>query len=431
MLDQFKNHITTTFPFLRQSKLLVACSGGVDSMVLAFLLKAMGFSFALAHCNYKLRGEASEGDEELVKKWAEDYGIPFYSKDCDLRESKGSIQLEARNLRYQWFEELVRLEGFDFVLTAHHANDTIETFFINLSRGTGLQGLTGIPEENKNILRPLLPFFKNDIVAFAKQEGIPWREDQTNLESKYVRNKIRNEIIPKLEGLHPNFLVNFQKTQEFLSSAQFIVDNHITQLKEKLFRPVGDSFCISVNALKQLPHLDTYLYFLFHEYGFTQWKDLTDLLDTLSGKEIRSATHRIVRNRKDLILAPVTQIIDKEFEINDLESFLQYPIQIKIESVDVMEPNKDNMICVDKEKLNYPLKLRKWKNGDYFYPLGMNGKKKLSKFFKDLKFSLIQKEEQWLLCSNEDIIWVLGQRMDKRFKVKPETKRIIKFTWIT
>ncbi|MEM1258153.1 MAG: tRNA lysidine(34) synthetase TilS [Bacteroidota bacterium] len=429
MLDSFKNHIARTFPFLGNGKLLIACSGGVDSMVLAHLVKECCFSFSLAHCNYKLRGDASDLDEELVKRWSLENGKQFFSKTFDLRQEEGSIQLKARNLRYDWFQELVTNEGFDHVLTAHHSDDNLETFLINLSRGTGLDGLTGIPPLNRNIVRPLLPFAKGDILNYAELAGIPWREDDSNTEPKYLRNRIRHEIVPKLVELTPSFLSNFQQTLRHLNSNGQILDAYGDELRTKCFIPSRDSFHISIAELKKLKPLEGYLFLLFKSFGFTQWKDLADLLDAQSGKEIRSNSHRIIKNREHLILAPVVSPSSKEYEISGVEVEWNGPVHLKMERVSVLGANGSNIIYVDKEKLNYPLKLRKWKIGDYFYPLGMDGKKKLSKFFKDGKYSTIQKEGQWLLCSGSDIVWVMGKRMDNRFKVDRQTKEILKLSW--
>jgi len=430
MLDRFKDHMAQTFPFLAGSKILVACSGGVDSMVLAHLVQECGYDFSLAHCNYKLRGKASDLDEEWVKKWALDNERPLFLETFDLSREEASIQLKARDLRYHWFKELSETDGFGYVLTAHHANDTLETFFINLSRGTGLDGLTGIPQINLNIIRPLLPFTKEDILGYAKSHGIRWREDESNTEVKYVRNKIRHQLVPKLVDIHPSFLSNFQKTQEYLGLAGQMLDAYGKELKARLFVPSGTSIRISIAELKKYQPLTGYLFLLFKSYGFTQWPDITDVLEAQSGKEIRSKSHRLIKHGENLILAPLNEQIFQEYVLDEAVSEWNVPIHLRIESVETLEIGASNSIYVDKEKLNYPLKLRKWKIGDYFYPLGMNGRKKLSKYFKDKKYSSIQKEEQWLLCSDVHIIWVLGERMDDRFKVDPQTKEILKISWL-
>ncbi|MEO0572863.1 MAG: tRNA lysidine(34) synthetase TilS [Bacteroidota bacterium] len=432
MLGRFKHHIALTFPFLGKSRLLIACSGGVDSMVLAYLVKESGYDFALAHCNYKLRGQASDLDEALVRKWSLENDKQCFVKTFDLKDKEGSIQLKARNLRYDWFKELTTKERFDYVLTAHHADDNLETFFINLSRGTGLDGLRGIPQSNQDIVRPLLPFTKEDILKYAKSVGVPWREDKTNAELQYLRNRIRHEIVPKLREINPSFLFNFLQTQHYLGHGSQLLTNYGDELRAKLFAQSEARFYIPIDELKKLQPLEGYIFLLFKPFGFTQWQDLEDLLEGQSGKEIRSRSHRMIKNRAHLILAPLTlpSLLEYEFHENENESEWNDPIHLRIERVDAKESNSINVIYVDKEKLNYPLKLRKWKIGDYFYPLGMKGRKKLSKFFKDEKYSTIQKEEQWLLCSTTDIVWVLGKRMDDRFKVDQQTKETLKISWL-
>jgi len=205
VLDKFKNHVSNTFPFLGESRLLIACSGGVDSMVLAHLAGECKFEFVLAHCNYKLRGQDSDLDQELVSSWGQERKVEVHSKTFDLSDETNSIQLKARQYRYDWFLSLLSKENYDFILTAHHADDSMETFFINLSRGTGLEGLTGIPQKNEHIVRPLLPFSKKEILGFAQSEAIPWREDESNTELKYVRNRIRHEIVPRFLEINPSF----------------------------------------------------------------------------------------------------------------------------------------------------------------------------------------------------------------------------------
>ena len=431
MLDKFKNHVAQTFPFLGECKLLVACSGGVDSMVLAHLVLQCGYQFSLAHCNYKLRREASDLDEALVTKWASENNKQVFLKTFDLSEEEGSIQLKARNFRYDWFKELIEKEGFDYVLTAHHADDNLETFFINLTRGTGLDGLSGIPQVNQSMIRPLLLFTKSNILDYANSEGIQWREDESNAELNYLRNRIRHEIVPKLLEINPSFLSNFQQTQEYVGFSSQLLDNYRKELTARLFLKSGNSFHILVAELQKLQPLAGYLYLLFKFFGFTQWDDLAHLLEAQSGKEIRSKSHRIIKDREHLILTPLVASSDGEYQLEVGEKELRHPVSLKIGSVNIMEVPSSDTIFVDKEKLNYPLKLRKWKIGDYFYPLGMDGKKKLSKFFKDEKYSAIQKENQWLLCSNNDIVWILGKRMDDRFKVDQQTKEIIKISWGT
>lgn len=431
MLGRFKEHLKNTFPDIGQKKLLIACSGGLDSMVLAHLTKTCDLNIALAHCNYKLRGKASDLDEALVKDWAQSNNTPFFSKNFDLQNQSGSIQLKARELRYGWFKELLESEGFDKILTAHHADDKLETFLINLSRGTGLEGLSGIPQNNFFLYRPLLPFTKDEILAYAEASGIKWREDESNSGTKYLRNQLRHNVIPSLKETNTSFLTNFNQTQTYLGLSGQLLKNYENELKERLFKKDGEEIYIAISALKKLHPLNGYLYLLFKTYGFTQWTDLKGLLDGQSGKEIQSTTHRLIKNRESLILSVLSKKASEEYEFNEGEHRWSCPIQFLIEEVDAIEEHQSNSVYVDKEKLAFPLKLRKWRVGDYFYPLGLMGRKKISKFFKDEKYSVVQKEAQWLLLSNDKIVWVLGKRLDDRFKVSSGTKAILKLTWLS
>jgi tRNA(Ile)-lysidine synthase len=433
VLADFKSHIENEFPFLKEVELLIACSGGMDSVVLSDLLNKLEYNFALAHCNFTLRGNESDKDEQFVTQFSKNLDVKLHSVRFDtkkeIEERGGSTQMVARDLRYEWFQELLEINTYEYILTAHHADDGLETFIINLSRGTGLDGLTGIPQINGKIVRPLLAFSREDILAYAEANKLSWREDSSNADTKYLRNEIRKEIIPKLKGLNPNFLSNFLSTQTRLKASTGILENTKKELQTKLFIEKGSSIRISIEQLLLLEPLDSYLYLLFQEYGFTAWKDVLDLLQASSGKEVRSNTHRLIKNREDLLLVSILDKIDAEFYISKDKESIKNPLELSIEKVkEITEVNK-NTLYADIEKLNYPLMLRKWRKGDYFYPLGMSGKKKLSKYFKDEKVDIVAKDEQWMLCSNEQIVWVLGRRADERFKVTPSTKQIVKITW--
>ncbi len=434
MLSQFEKYITTNLPFLRGHKLLIACSGGLDSMVLVALCQKAGLTIALAHCNFKLRGNESDIDAQFVDEMAANYNIRAYSKEfstIDEADERGiSIQMAARELRYAWFQELCSNEGYDYVLTAHHADDSLETFLINLTRGTGLEGLKGIPEINGNIVRPLLSFSRKEILKYGQEEGLTWREDSSNAETKYLRNKIRHELVPHLKALDPSFLRNFLKTQDFLQESSQVLESTQLQLQTTLFETKDDLIKMPIDKLKRLNPLKPYLHLLFKEFGFTEWNDVTALLDATSGKEVRSSTHRLVKDRNHLLLSELTFEANQIHHIAEYISKIKIPIAIDIQKVKQLKTTSKKILYVDNEKLNYPLTLRKWENGDYFYPLGMQGKKKLSKFFKDEKIDILSKQTQWLLCSNNKIVWVVGKRADERFKVTAKTKQIVKFELI-
>jgi tRNA(Ile)-lysidine synthase len=433
MLAQYLKHIDSNFPFLKGKRLLLACSGGVDSVTLAFLCVRSRLDITLAHCNFNLRGKESEGDELFVQNLASQLAIGYKVKSFDtkhyIEKHGGSVQMAARELRYAWFDEIIDAEGFDYVITAHHADDSLETFLINLSRGTGINGLLGIPGRNKKVIRPLLDFSRKDIIEYANTENIEWREDSSNVESKYLRNKIRNEIAPKLKELHPTFLENFKKTQAHLHQTSAVIQNYMDNLQDGLFEKDEGFFRVKIESLEKLTPLDAYLYQLFNEYGFTQWEDVKELLKGTSGKGVYSKTHRLVKDRDYLLLSEKENKNDEVFVVPESSRYIKFPVLLKLEEAKTLEEAGKNVVFLDKEKLNYPLILRNWKKGDYFYPFGMKGKKKLSKFFKDEKVDVLTKEKQWLLCSGDDIVWVIGRRLDDRYKVEESTKNILKITF--
>ncbi len=432
MLAEFKEHIEQHFPELIKKRFLLACSGGIDSMVLTHLCDQSGMDFALAHCNFKLRGTESDKDERFVRARAKKMNKSFFIQNFDtltyVETHKVSVQMAARELRYQWFEEVMKENGISILVTAHHADDNLETFIINLSRGTGIKGLTGIPSRTRRILRPLLFFPRERISAFAKLKNIEWREEESNKETKYLRNKIRHQIVPLLKELHPTFLDNFKTTLGHLKQFEAITDNHIDQLRQRLFNTEGGITRISIESLLALEPLDAYLYGLFNTYGFTEWEDVLHLLTALSGKEVRSKTHRLVKDREELLLVGIAPKTSEIYEIGASDTEVLTPIQLRIGMVERMEERDAKVLYVDKETLKYPLTLRKWQKGDYFYPMGMRGHKKLSKYFKDEKVNVLAKDEQWLLCSGDDIVWVVGRRPDERFKISAKTKSILKIT---
>nr|WP_298925907.1 tRNA lysidine(34) synthetase TilS [uncultured Allomuricauda sp.] len=433
MLAQFLSNIDSNFTFLKGKRLLLACSGGVDSVVLTHLCVGANLDITLAHCNFNLRGKESDDDALFVKDLANQLEIDFKTKSFDTKKYaqtyKGSIQMLARELRYRWFDEIMDTEGFDYVMTAHHADDSVETFLINLSRGTGIDGLSGIPIKNRRVVRPLLSFSRKAILDYANAEHIDWREDSSNAESKYLRNKIRQEIVPRLKELHPTFLENFKGTQTHLLQTSVIIQNHIDKLKDSLFEKGEGHFKINIDSLTKLEPIDAYLYRLFNEYGFTEWEDVNGLLNSMSGKEVQSNTHRLVKDREYLLLSKKEDKNNEIFVVSEGAGSIDFPVQLKIEEVKTLEETAKNVVFLDKEKLNYPLMLRNWEKGDYFYPFGMKGKKKLSKFFKDEKVDVLSKEKQWLLCSDNNIVWVIGRRPDERYKVDDSTRNILKITF--
>lgn len=419
---------------------MLAVSGGVDSMVLCDLLDRLNFRFALAHCNFNLRGEMSDQDEafvqeEALKRKKEIHTISFDTKDF-AQKQKVSIQMAARELRYNWFQEIVAKNEFDYLLTAHHADDSLETFFINLSRGTGIDGLIGIPENTSWLIRPLLAFTKKEIESYGNENGLAWREDHSNDDTKYLRNKIRKELIPVLKELNPTFMDSFSSTIDHLSGSRKIINDKMDEVRKEVIETssanLEEGIKINIKLLLNYSDNTAYLYQIFYPYGFRQWKDIRSLLKAQSGKQLYSKTHRIIKHGHYLLLSTRSENIDQSdsFEIFEDQQFLSLEQgTIKLESLESdghFKINKDIRTAqFNKDLLRFPLIVRKWRKGDYFCPIGMKGKKKLSDFFKDEKYSLLQKENIWLLCSGENIIWLIGKRIDNRYKVTDKTKFIL------
>ncbi|MGH2667221.1 tRNA lysidine(34) synthetase TilS [Flavobacterium sp.] len=429
MLQKLQNHLNATFPFLNGKKLLLATSGGVDSMVMADLFQKLKYQIALAHCNFQLRGLESFGDQKFVQDYADTHTIPVFTTLFDTKgfaeDYKLSTQVAARELRYNWFYELLENEKFDYLLTAHHADDNIETFLINLIRGTGMDGLTGIPEQNRQVIRPLLIFSRTEIEAYAEENNITWCEDSSNASDKYLRNKIRHDIVPVLKELNPNFPASFQKTLNYLQEAQVMVEDAAIMVYQQVAKESDDVINFDLKKLKQLPNYHSYLYQWLKEYGFSAWEDIYELTDAQSGKQIFSKNYRLLKDRNFLILEEIKEVATPVYFINSIESDVKIPLNLIICKADDISTSKNTIIFVDEDAIQFPLVIRKWQEGDYFYPSGMNGKKKLSKYFKDEKMSLIDKENTWLLCSDDQIVWVIGKRSDQRFIATKTTTNII------
>ncbi len=438
MIKDFKQHIDTNFSFLHKSKILIAVSGGLDSVVLTHLCKASNLNIALAHCNFKLRGEESDGDEAFVLQLGETLNvevfIEYFDTEAYAENNKLSIQMAARELRYQWFESLMNHLEFDYMLTAHHADDNLETFLINLSRGSGLRGLTGIPEINGQIVRPLLPFSREQLAQFAENEKISWRDDSSNASDTYLRNKLRHHIIPNLKDIAPELLDNVKTTISNLNDAIDIVDESVNSFESKAITDIDEyKVKYKISKIKKLKNPKAYLFEMFKAYGFSEWNDIEHLLEAQSGKQVLSKTHRLLKDRKHLILTLRQQESgsdeERSFGILENEASVETSMGILFfDEADAISKPSETTIYVDKDQLKFPLQLRKWKKGDVFYPLGMQGKKKLSKYFKDEKMSLIEKERVCLLLSDENIVWVIGKRADERFKVTKATKQILRIT---
>ena len=437
MLQKFKQHLHQNFPFLEDSKLLIAISGGIDSVVLAHLCSQLNLNFSLCHCNFNLRGQESDDDEAFVTSLAKTLKTPVYTTSFETEKyatkNKVSIQVAARDLRYTWFYKLLDANQYDYVLTAHNTNDNLETFIINLTRGSGLEGFTGIPPVNQKSVRPLLAFSRDDITLFAIKNGIVWREDRSNASIKYVRNKVRHKVIPILKELNPHVLESFQNTIEYLNESQSIINDAVKNITANVVSYKNDVLKISCKEIEKLSNKKAYLYQLLQGYGFTAWNDIVDLISAQPGKQIFSNTHRLLKDRNFLILTTInkSQSIKGPILIDQKVSEITNPIKLTIQNTDDYTSKNKEQIIIDKDLVNYPLSLKKWHHGDAMYPTGMKGSKKISQLFKDNKLSLLDKEKIWILADAKDhIIWVIGLRQDRRYLANKTSKNRLKISYL-
>lgn len=435
MLARFEQYLYADFPNLDGKQILVAISGGVDSVVLSFLLKKLQLPIVLAHCNFQLRDDESNADEQFVRDFAQKHKLPLHVVRFDtqtyIKEKKLNTQLAARELRYNWFEQIAQEANCQYIATGHQADDNLETFIINLSRGTGLSGLVGIPKQNGNIIRPLLNFSRKEIITFATKNNLLWREDSSNASDKYVRNQIRHHISPKLKKIHSEFLNNFLKTQQILYQTQQFIVTQLEIFRKKYFTYQDNIIYFDISQINENPNKEFIIFELMKEFHFTNTVDLKQLLKAKSsGKQLFSSTHRIIQNRNEWIISPLFQEDIQRYVIPNELPKMEIPISLSFEWVEKMDTTLFNTIFVDADTIEFPLQLRKKQEQDVFAPFGMQGKKKkLSKFFKDEKYSLLQKENQWLLTdATNAIIWIIGMRADHRFRITSKTRRILKIT---
>jgi tRNA(Ile)-lysidine synthase len=458
-LEQFKSHWATTFPGIptHNTHFIIAVSGGVDSIVLTALMQQMGANCSIAHANFQLRGEESNRDESFVQAFATKMGMPFLTKRFDTlafaEKYKMGIQQAAREIRYAWFESLIKemevpATSKTVLLTAHHADDQVETVLMQFFRGTGLHGLTGIPAirthqqnplatDHINLIRPLLPFSKASIKDFAKLNGVDYVEDSSNLKNDYTRNLIRNQLIPQMETIYPNVNLQVLDTISRLKEAEAIVDATVTSFwKKHISFPKGIP-TIELSKWNQLKGNATYIWGLVQSYGFksTQLKEIHKIAGATKGAYIASASHRLIKWEDSIQI--VSNQEDKIYETISKEQTVLDTLfgKLQLEWIDSMEEHKldtsSNMAYFDADQLSWPLLNRSWVATDYFYPLGMRKKKKLNHFLGNLKLSPAIKSKTTVLCSDSKIAWVVGQRIDDRFKITPNTKLVVKITFLS
>ncbi len=506
LLLKFQQHLKKEYPFLQpaNSQLLLAVSGGLDSVVLTHLFVQCGYKVIIAHCNFKLRGQESHRDEQFVRQLAASYHLPVHIKHFDTeiyaQENKLSIQEAARKLRYEWFQALIagsfevhspssivhgkkgelsaegegvkeddieknspltirhstftihdsrftfpdsRLPSAGFIVTAHHANDNIETLLINLFRGTGISGLHGIPSKQGDIIRPLLFAKREEILTYAKANGLEWVEDSSNASDKYTRNFIRLQLLPAAKEIFSNAEDNLVQNIERFKEAEILYNQAVALHKSKLLEKKGNEWHIPVLKLQKAIPLHTIIWEIIKDFGFNshQVPEIVKLLDAGNGSYVASASSRIIKNRKWLIIAPlqtgeanniIIEQADKQIVFEGGMLQLKHIKDSPLTIPDSRFPIPDSRLTIDASRftanidagqIKFPLLLRKWKQGDYFYPLGMQKKKKLGKFFIDQKLSKTAKEKVWVLECDKKIVWVVGMRIDDRFKITPATKQ--------
>lgn len=441
LLQQFQQYIKNEQLFQPTDHLLLAVSGGVDSVVLCDLCKRSGFDFSIAHCNFQLRGAESDADELFVKELGKKYQVEVFSERFDTNEyaakNKLGIQVAARELRYNWFQTLINpatKQAFKYLLTAHHANDNIETLLMHFFRGTGMAGLQGIlPKTGSGqiLIRPLLVAKKDALIEYAKENQLAYREDASNESNKYTRNFFRNELLPAIREVYPQVEDNLSDNTTRFHEIGIIYNNAINALKKKLIVEKKNEYHLPVLKLLKTPALQTVLFELMKEFDFApgQTTDIIRLLHGESGKYVDSASHRILRNREWLIVSKLGAREDGHFLIEENDQqlrFSKFTLSVSRKNADAKIDSNTSVAELDASGIQFPLLVRKWKQGDYFYPLGMRKKKKLSRFFIDKKLSLNEKEQVWVVEMNKKIIWVAGQRIDDRFKITPNTKSVLR-----
>jgi tRNA(Ile)-lysidine synthase len=435
MLNEFNKFISDNNLINQDERILLAVSGGIDSMIMAHLFQQTDFRTGIAHCNFCLRAGESDKDEELVRNFAAARNIPFYTIRFETKsfaKKNGiSIQMAARELRYTWFEKIRKENLFDKISVAHNLNDNIETLIINLIRGTGITGLTGMKPATNRIIRPILFATRQDIISYCNQNKIGYREDKSNSDTKYARNKIRHKVIPVLKEINPSIENTLNETAERFSGINEIVSDYISMIRASVSEQKGEFNIFNISLLSTYLHNKTILFELFRQYSVTNVmiNDLIAVVNGRTGGRLITGTHRIIKNRKELIISQENNKNKSSSEIRNIDELRKVPFIESVQSLDITPdfgiPGENWVACLDAEKIEFPLVIRKWEAGDYFYPLGMNQKKKLSDYFIDKKYSGFDKENILILESGGQIIWIIGDRIDNRFRINKSSKKAL------
>lgn len=434
MLEDFIEYIEKNHLIRKGDRILAAVSGGIDSMVMTDLLLRSGNIAGIAHCNFSLRGKESEGDEKMVREYSAKHKIQFFSfkfKTGEYAKSKGiSVEMAARELRYEWFEKIRKENRFDSVAVAHNLNDNIETVILNLIRGTGISGLTGIRPSSNKIIRPLLFATRQSIELYSAKHGIGFREDMTNSDTRITRNKIRHKIIPMMKEINPSVEKTLNETSERLNGINQIVCEYITDLRIQMFRKTGSSTLVQIKDLGNYMHNRSLIFELFKPYGISGSlvDDLMKIIKGRTGGQVFSDTHRFLKNRDELIISGADTMNDeRSFSTpEDLgRSELVDSVKCIALKADFTIDPDSRTAYLDHSRISFPITIRRWRTGDYFYPFGMTGKKKVSDYFIDRKFSRIAKDKAMILESDGRIVWIIGERIDNRFRITKSTRKAL------
>lgn len=409
--------------------ILIGCSGGVDSMVLAHAIYHLGYKMALYHMNAGLRGEEADKDEELVQKWAQGMGVAFFVGHYKIGSGKRkSTQMRARTQRYNDYSEFSEKNNMKWVATAHHRQDKLETSILNFLRGTGIQGLTALRERRDNILRPLLEFDKADLYDYANEKSVPWREDASNSSMGYARNRVRHKVIPAMEEVGDRGLEGAHRTINLLQEATDFLEEKLSEAVEDIVFWDGKQLMIEIEALKKNPHAGILIHYILSPYGQFDKQSILQALNGQPGKRFMNEEYELIVDREHLIVHKPQEKEDREYRLQRGSQVLKKPFGLITELMPREEldeiPRDRNVLCVDADKLEFPLVLRHWKKGDRFQPFGMKGMKKISDYLTDEKMPVHEKEHAMVLCSGESLVWVVGFRPDDRFKVDENTKMV-------
>lgn len=420
-------------PDALRKRYLVAVSGGADSTVAASMFHEAGVHFSIAHCNFHLRGEDSDRDMRFVQEMAARWNVTILIREFDtlnIRKDSGkSVEMVARELRYKWFSEI--LDDFDHLVTAHHATDAAETQLLNLTRGTGLKGLCGIPPVNGKTIRPMLPFTAQEIRQYAEDHHIAYVEDYTNRDEKISRNRIRHSVIPQLEAINPQYLHTNIRTREILQRQYAFYQKHIETIIANISSVQNNQIHLNLSLLESCEDKELILYEILNRYGFPSdvSEKLSESFPLQSGKQFLSDTHILLIDREFLIIKPKKEEILDLIEINTFDDLKPY---FRVEELeyqhDIVFDKNPDVLYIPKEKLTFPVLIRRWNPGDWFHPLGAPGSQKLSDYFTDHKIDRFTKERIRLFCIGDHIAWIIGHRSDERFKVTPKTKTYYRIT---